>query len=141
MRKTPLLLEPLRTLTPAEASASPQIIDELSRPEARDPKLAAVTYFLTEHRTEGKTWLEHGCIVFSQYYDTAFWIASELAKTLPDEPVAVYAGTGKSGIFHGDDFASVEREDIKKAVKTRQIRSSSRLMLRARDSIFKRLAH
>ena len=60
--------------------------------------------------------------MFSQYYDTAFWIASELAKTLPDEPVAVYAGTGKSGIFHGDDFASVEREEIKKAVKTRQIR-------------------
>ena len=89
---------------------------------ARDPKLAAVAYFLTEHRSEGKTWLEHGCIVFSQYYDTAFWIASELAKTLPDQPVAVYAGTGKSGIFHGDDFASVDREEIKKAVKTRQIR-------------------
>ena len=118
----PLLLEPLRTLTSAEATHLRIIIDELSRPEARDPKLAAVSYFLTEHRSEGKTWLEHGCIMFSQYYDTAFWIASELAKTLPDEPVAVYAGTGKSGIFHGDDFASVEREDIKKAVKTRQIR-------------------
>ena len=118
----PRLLEPLRTLTPAEATHLRIIIDELSRPEARDPKLAAVSYFLTEHRSEGKTWLEHGCIVFSQYYDTAFWIASELAKTLLDEPVAVYAGTGKSGIFHGDDFASVDREEIKKAVKTRQIR-------------------
>jgi hypothetical protein len=28
-----------------------------------------VTYFLTAHRTEDKTWLEHGCIIFSQYYD------------------------------------------------------------------------
>jgi len=27
----------------------------------------AVQYFLTEHRTEGKTWLEHGCIIFSQF--------------------------------------------------------------------------
>lgn len=117
-----LLLEPLRTLTTTEANHLRTIIDELSRPEARDPKLAAVTYFLTEHQTEGKTWLEHGCIVFSQYYDTAFWIGSELAKMLPAEPVAVYAGTGKSGIFHGDDFASVQREEIKKAVKTRQIR-------------------
>ena len=41
--------------------------------EARDPKLRAVLHFLTEQRTEGKTWLEHGCIVFSQYYDTALW--------------------------------------------------------------------
>ena len=41
-------------------------------PKLAIPKLAAVRYFLTEHRTEGKTWLEHGCIIFSQYYDTAY---------------------------------------------------------------------
>lgn len=117
-----LLLEPLSSLTPSEAGHLQTIIEELSRPEAHDPKLAAVRYFLTEHRTEGKTWLEHGCIVFSQYYDTAHWIASELAKTLPSEPVAVYAGTGKSGMFRADEFASIEREEIKKAVKKRSVR-------------------
>ena len=117
-----LLMEPLSSLTPTEAGHLRTIVEELSRPEAHDPKLAAVRYFLTEHRTEGKTWLEHGCIIFSQYYDTAFWIASELAKTLPGEPVAVYAGTGKSGMFRGEDFASIEREEIKKAVKKRSVR-------------------
>lgn len=117
-----LLPEILQTLTPTEVACLHTIIDELSRPEARDPKLAAVRYFLTEHRTERKTWLEHGCIIFSQYYDTVYWVASELAKTLNPEPVAVYAGTGKSGIFKGNEFASVEREDIKKAVKLRNIR-------------------
>ncbi len=117
-----LLLEPLRTLTSAESAHLRTIIEELSRPEARDPKLAAVTYFLTEHRAEGKTWLEHGCIIFSQYYDTAFWVGSELAKALPGEIVAVYAGSGRSGIFSGSDFASVERDDIKTAVKKRQLR-------------------
>lgn len=116
------LLDQLSSLTPAEAGHLSTIVEELSRPEAHDPKLAAVRYFLTEHRTDGKTWLEHGCIVFSQYYDTAHWIASELAKTLPDEPVAVYAGTGKSGLFRGDAFASIEREEIKKAVKKRSVR-------------------
>jgi superfamily II DNA/RNA helicase len=35
--------------------------------------------------------------------------------------VAVYAGTGKSSIFRGDAFASVDRDDIKKAVKQRDI--------------------
>jgi superfamily II DNA or RNA helicase len=120
--ETPLLVEPLRTLTPAESSHLRVIIEELSRPEARDPKLAAVIYFLMEHRTERKTWLEHGCIIFTQYYDTAFWVGSELAKVLPGETVAVYAGSGRSGMFSGSAFASVERDDIKIAVKKRQIR-------------------
>jgi len=117
-----LLLDALSGLTTAEAGFLRVIFAELSRPEARDPKLAAVHYFLTEHRTEGKTWLEHGCIVFSQYYDTAFAVGAELARLLTDEPVGVYAGAGKSGLFRGDDFASVEREEIKAAVKKREIR-------------------
>jgi len=118
----PMFAESLSTLTPTEASHLRTIIEELARPEARHPKLAAVTSFLTEYRTEDKTWLEHGCIIFSQYYDTARWVAAALAKVLPNAPVAVYAGTGKSSIFRGDAFASVDREDIKKAVKQRGIR-------------------
>jgi hypothetical protein len=117
-----LVEDTLGGLTIEEAAHLRTIVAELSRPEARDPKLAAVRYFLTEHRTEDKTWLEHGCIVFSQYYDTAYSVGAELAKLLPGEPVGVYAGTGKSGLFRGDDFASVEREDIKAAVKKREVR-------------------
>ena len=116
-----LLLDALSGLTTEEAGFLRTIVEELSRPEARDPKLAAVHYFLTEHRTEGKTWFEHGCIVFSQYYDTAFSVGAELARLLTDEPVGVYAGAGKSGLFRGEDFASVEREEIKAAVKKREI--------------------
>jgi hypothetical protein len=114
--------EALSALTPDEAEHLRTIVAELSRPEARDPKLNAVRYFLTEHRSERKTWLEHGCIVFSQYYDTAFAVGSELAKLLSTEPIGVYAGAGKSGIFRGEDFASVEREEIKTAVRKRDIR-------------------
>jgi superfamily II DNA or RNA helicase len=117
-----MLAEAFSTLPPTEANCLSVIIDELSRPEARDPKLAAVMHFLTGYRTDGRTWLEHGCIVFSQYYDTAYWVASELAQTIRGEPVAVYAGTGKSGIFRDEAFSSVDREEIKKAVKTRQVR-------------------
>jgi SNF2 family DNA or RNA helicase len=114
--------EALTALTSDEASHLRTIVEELSRPEARDPKLAAVKYFLTEHRTEGKTWLEHGCIIFSQYYDTVYSVGAELAKLLRGEPVGVYAGAGKSGMFRGDDFASIERDRIKAAVKNRDIR-------------------
>lgn len=117
-----LIEDALSALTPDEAGHLRTIVTELSRPEARDPKLAAVQYFLAEHRTEGKTWLGHGCIIFSQYYDTAYSIGAELARLLPGEPVGVYAGAGKSGIFKGEDFASIEREDIKIAVKKHDIR-------------------
>ena len=120
--QTKLLAEALSALTHDEAAHLRKIVEELSREEARDPKLAAVRHFLTEHRTEGKTWLEHGCIIFSQYYDTVYSVGAELAKLLPGEPVGVYAGSGKSGLFRDDDFASVEREDIKAAVKKREIR-------------------
>ena len=120
--QTKLVEEVLRELTSEQAGYLETIVEELSRPEARDPKTAAVRYFLTDHRTEGKTWLEHGCIIFSQYYDTAHALGAELARTLPGEVVAVYAGTGKSGLFRDGDFASVEREEIKAAVKKREIR-------------------
>ena len=120
--QTRLVEDVLSVLTSEEAGCLKIIVEELSRPEAHDPKTATVRYFLTEHRTEGKVWLEHGCIIFSQYYDTVRTLAAELAKMLPGEPVAIYAGAGKSGIYRDADFASVEREDIKSAVKKREIR-------------------
>ena len=98
------------------------IIAELSRPEARDPKLSTVHHFLTHQKSEGKTWLEHGCIIFSQYYDTVYYVGSELARLLPEEPIGVYAGMGKSGMFRGTDFSTVEREEIKLAVKKHELR-------------------
>lgn len=111
----------LDTLTPEEAECLMVIASELSRPEAKDPKLAAVSYFLDTHKAgtglERMTWLEHGCIVFSQYYDTARWVAGEIAKAHPDIVVAVYAGVGKSGLYRGDEFTTVEREYIKAKVK------------------------
>lgn len=116
------LLSELSVLTEVEQEYLKRIVGELSRPEAVDPKLKAVRYFLNEHRVDGRTWLEHGCIIFSQYYDTAAWVAEELSKTLPGEPIAVYAGVGKSRLYSGADFATVEREQIKHAVKERKIR-------------------
>lgn len=112
----------LSEMTPAEAACLREIETQLSRPEAVDSKLDTVKWFLTEFRTEGRTWLEHGCIIFSQYFDTAEWIAKELAKSFDGEVVAVYAGAGKSGLFRGDQFNKVGREVIKTAVQTREIR-------------------
>ena len=117
-----LIEDALAALTPEEASHLRTIVEELSRPEARDPKLEAVRYFLTEHRTDGRTWLEHGCIVFSQYYDTVRYVGGQLAMLLPDEPIGVYAGARRSGMFRGTNYSAVDREEIKTAVRKREIR-------------------
>ena len=113
-------------LSEPEAACLQIIVSELSRPEARDPKLGAVNYFLDEHRTgmapAAKTWAEHGCIIFSQYYDTARWVASEIARAHPEQVVAVYAGAGKSGLYRGAEFSTVQREYIKDAVKRHEIK-------------------
>lgn len=112
----------LSEMTSAEVVCLQEIVTQLSRPEATDSKLETIKWFLTEFVTDGKSWLEHGCIIFSQYYDTAEWIAKELAKSFNGEVVAVYAGVGKSGLFRGELFNTVEREVIKGAVRTREIR-------------------
>ncbi|SFV38699.1 phospholipase D-like domain-containing anti-phage protein [Hyphomicrobium facile] len=104
------------TIERDEASFLKRII-ELLEPMKSDPKLEVAKRFLLEHG-----WLDRGCIVFSQYFDTSDWVARGLSSELPAEPVAVYAGLGKSGIWLAGDFASAERETIKEQVKQRRLR-------------------
>ena len=85
--------------------------------EGEDPKYAVISHYLRE-----RGWLQLGCIVFSQYFDTAEWVAARLAVELEDEPVALYAGAGKSGVYRAGKFQPVERDDIKRAVRDRAIR-------------------
>jgi len=93
-----------------------QIVSSLSS-KPTDPKLDAVLHFLQE-----RGWLELGCIIFSQFYDTAYWIAESLTARMPGERVALYAGANKSGLFFDREWRSVEREDIKGAVRDRKVR-------------------
>ncbi len=93
-----------------------RIIQFLER-KPTDPKLDAVLHFLAE-----RGWLQLGCIIFSQYYATAAWVARSLTERLPAESVAVYAGAGKSGLYLAGEWRSVEREEIKRGVRDRWIR-------------------
>jgi superfamily II DNA/RNA helicase len=62
-----------------------------------------------------------GAIVFSQYYDTAAWIAESLSEAYPDQPIALYAGAGKSRIIKGGVSTNVLRPKIKQLVADREI--------------------
>src|SRR5579885_760975 len=65
-----------------EMSHLQRVVDFLEK-KPTDPKLDATLHFLLE-----KGWLELGCITFSQYYDTAHWVAHSLTQVLPDEKIA-----------------------------------------------------
>ena len=111
----------LQTLTPAEVGCLETIRDELARHALVDPKLQAVRWFLSGFRSEGRAWHDLGCIVFSHYYDTAHWVASELTKDFDDKVVALYAGADRSGMFRNGVFENFKREEIKRRVKSREV--------------------
>lgn len=103
---------------------------EPSVEKQEDPKLQATRFLLLKHRlqTDGgqkhQTWAKLGCIVFSQYYDTALWVARALADTgeLSESPIALYAGAGKSKMFQDGKWRECDRDDIKKGVEAGEIR-------------------
>lgn len=76
-----------------------------------DPKLNAVIHYL-----EKEQWLKYGVIIFSQYYDTAKWIADALALKYPEQPIGLYAGAGRSRLYQKGDSVNIERETLKKMV-------------------------
>jgi superfamily II DNA or RNA helicase len=102
----------LRTLTTSEESKLIECQRALETNKDDDPKLHLILRYL---RDEG--WAGDGCILFSQYYDTASWVAKNLVKAFPNNTVAVYAGAGKSGIYEGGCFLRRERDEIKRLVK------------------------
>jgi len=93
-------------------------LEAISQCTDADPKILVILHYL---RTMG--WLErHGSIIFSQYFDTAEWVATSLAAAFPTEPIGVYAGRGNSYLYRGNERVFAEREALKAKVKTDEIR-------------------
>ena len=60
-------------------------------------------------------WVDRGCTLFSQYYDTAKWIGDELAQRpeFTGLDIGLYAGSNRSGVWSGGRFQRCERETLK----------------------------
>jgi len=109
----------IKGLTAEEIEYLRTFISLLETNEEEDPKYNLVLKILTDSEWN---WIERGCIIFSQYYDSSRWIAEKLSKDLIGEKIGLYAGGEKSGIFVDGVFERVEREDLKEMVKKRKIR-------------------
>lgn len=99
-----------------EQLALERLLDRLKLVK-EDPKLKAILHYL-----ENEGWRELGCIIFSQYYDTARWVAESLAARYPDEAVGLYAGASRSRLYRRGDSVAIERETLKRMVADRKLR-------------------
>jgi ERCC4-related helicase len=110
--------ESIYPLTDLERELLERLRTHLARQweQGGDPKFDRILEILTSD-FEGKTWLELGSLVFSQYYDSAFALCEFLAGKL-EEPIGLFAGSTSSKLFEGGKVQSVGRDLLKEKVKS-----------------------
>ncbi|HEY9768516.1 MAG TPA: phospholipase D-like domain-containing anti-phage protein [Coleofasciculaceae cyanobacterium] len=107
-----------RNLSGAEIELLRQCRQLLEDNQEKDPKYREVKHYLLE-----KGWLELGCIIFSQYYDSVMWLAMQLsAEDLRDEKIGIYSGEARSGIIEQGLFKRLARDEIKQMVRRGELR-------------------
>ncbi len=106
-----------KCLLPDERAALGRFAKALEANQSRDPKYEVVLGLLNS-----SGWLEQGCIVFSQFYDSIWWLANQLTSELPNEKIGIYAGANRSGIMENGLFTTTSRDSIKEKVRAHEIR-------------------
>jgi hypothetical protein len=111
----------LYPLTPGERDELKRFLALLDT-ATEDPKAAIVEQLLQRGTGGGVGWLDDGCIVFSQYYDSVWWLAEYLGGRLPGETIGIYAGAARSGVFRAGEFVRLPRDEIKRMVRHDELR-------------------
>jgi len=106
----------MKDLTAQERFELTRCLKALENNQERDPKYQKVIEYLI-HRN----WIEKGCIVFSQYFDSIWWLANQISNELPDESIGIYAGGSNSGIIKAGKYQKVSRDSIKLKVGNGEI--------------------
>ena len=107
----------IKNLTEEETILLRKYVRALESTDAVDPK-----YEKTVDLLKNGDWIERGTIIFSQYLDTARWIAENLSKEFNEELIGLYAGGNASGIFEDGKFITKDKETIKEMVRQREIK-------------------
>jgi hypothetical protein len=114
-----------KNFSPAEIASLSRCLQLLREGGNKEPKLDAVIGFLlgTSPKAE-KPWLELGCILFSQYYDTVRWVGDELAKRaeFSELEFGLYAGSTRSGVWRQGKFVRCDRETLKARVRSGELK-------------------
>ena len=109
-----------KNFTPEELTRLERCLELLKVGGNNDPKLDAVVgYLLGTNPATTHRWLDLGCILFSQYYDTVRWAGEELAKRseFAGLDIGLYAGANRSGFWRDGKFQRCKREVLKGRVR------------------------
>lgn len=112
----------LYPLLPAEEAKLRDFLAKLNVAPVDDPKYAVVEDILRRGTDGTGPWLDRGCIIFSQFYDSARWVAERLSRHFPADAVALYAGGARSGVFRAGEWSRLSRDAVKAAVTDGSIR-------------------
>ena len=108
-----------KNFSAAEVASLERCLQLLTEGGNHDPKLEAVVeYLLVGSQSENVRWLDRGCILFSQYYDTVRWVGGELSRRgeFANMDIGLYAGSSRSGVWTNGRFERCSREFLKKRV-------------------------
>jgi hypothetical protein len=109
-----------KNFTAAEIASLRRCLDLLKQGGNNDPKLEAlIGYLRGTHPGVTRGWLDLGCILFSQYYDTVRWVGDEMAKRAEFRPmdIGLYAGSDRSGFWRDGKFQRCKRDGLKDRVR------------------------
>jgi SNF2 family DNA or RNA helicase len=105
-------------ITQEESILLEKFIQSLKVEQDNDPKYTVVKELLID-----RGWLDLGCIIFSQYFDSVWWLANQLTRDLsPQELIGIYAGGQKSGHIRNGLYTRCDRENLKEMVQSGEIR-------------------
>ena len=105
-------------ITQEESILLEKFIQSLKVEQDNDPKYTVVKELLID-----RGWLDLGCIIFSQYFDSVWWLANQLSRDLPpQELIGIYAGGQKSGHIRNGLYTRCDREKLKEMVQSGEMR-------------------
>jgi hypothetical protein len=114
-----------KDFTTEEIASLQRCLELLRQGGNKDPKLEAlVAYLLGTHTRDNSRWLDLGCILFSQYYDTVRWVGEELAKRseFANMDIGLYAGSNRSGFWREGKFQRCDRNILKGRVRAGELK-------------------
>jgi ERCC4-related helicase len=113
----------VKNLTDSEMECLRELVKMLSLNHDNDPKYIKVLEILNNGiDANDQPWKNDGCIIFSQYYDSAYFVAEKLSKDMTDNIIGLYAGGDKSGYFINGQYHKDSKDNIKIKVRNYEIK-------------------
>jgi hypothetical protein len=114
-----------KNFTKAEVASLRRCSDLLKQGGNNDPKLEALVGYLRGTRAGvERPWLDLGCVLFSQYYDTVRWVGEQMSRRVEFAglDIGLYAGSNRSGLWREGKFQRYDRNLLKDRVRAGDLR-------------------